>query len=81
MEAWGQKHFMDIVEASIRDNFILGLNLLKGNRCKIDLEEDVMEMGTAERIPASMKTNDERGTYHVSKVLMHKKVSIPANNI
>ena len=77
----GRKYFMDFVEANIGDNFILGLDFLKGHKCKIDLEEDILEMGTGERIHASMKTNDVRGTYHVSRVLMHKKVSIPANTM
>ena len=77
----GRKYFMDIVEANIGDNFILGLDFLKGHKCKIDLEEDILEMETGERIHASMKTNDVRGTYHVSRVLMHKRVSIPANTM
>ena len=77
----GRKYFMDIVEANIGDNYILGLDFLRGHKCKIDLEEDILEMGTGERIHASMKTKDVRGTYHVSRVLMHKWVSIPANTM
>ena len=77
----GGKYYIDIVVADISDPIILGLDFLKMNKCKINLEEDSLELNGMEKIFAVMKgeTSDKR--YHVSRVMLTKKTTIPPHSI
>ena len=77
----GRKYYIDIVVADISDPMILGLDFLKMNKCKINLEDDSLELNGTEKIFAVMKgeTSDKR--YHVSRVLLTKKTTIPPHSI
>ena len=62
----GHKYFSDIVVANISDDMILGLNFLKQHKCRIDLEEDSLEMQNGDNIYATMKGGDPTKRYNVS---------------
>ena len=51
----GRKYYIDIVVADISDPMILGLDFLKMNKCKINLEDDSLELNGTEKIFAVMK--------------------------
>ena len=77
----GRKYYIDIVVADISDPMILGLDFLKMNKCKINLEDDSLELNGTEKIFVVMKgeTSDKRN--HVSRVLLTKKTTIPPHSI
>ena len=71
----GRKYYWDIVEADISDALILGIDFLQQHGCKIDLGRNLLEMPDGEKVYASMRSQ-ETGVYHVSRVLVAKRVSI-----
>ena len=71
----GRKYYWDIVEADISDALILGIDFLQQHGCKIDLGRNLLEMSDGEKVYASMRSQ-ETWVYHVSRVLVAKKVSI-----
>ena len=46
----GRKYISDVLAANIADDMILGLDFLKSNKCKIDLEDDSLEMANGDKI-------------------------------
>ena len=77
----GRKYYLDIVVADISDPMILGLDFLKTNQCKINLEDDSLELNGNEKIFAVMKDEKSDKRYHVSRVLMAKKATVPPHSI
>ena len=73
----GRKYFWDVVEADIGDDFIIGIDFLKSVQCKIDLEGNILELGNGDRVQATMKQNGDGQERKVSRVLLHKKTSVP----
>ena len=73
----GQEYFWDVVEADIGDDFIIGIDFLKSVKCKIDLENNILELGNGDRVQATMKQNGDGQEMKVSWVLLHKKTSVP----
>ena len=77
----GRKYYLDIVEADINDSFILGMDFLQQHHCKIDLGQNVLEMGDGEKIYATMRGRKKTGCYNVSRVTLEKKAKIPPSSI
>ena len=77
----GRKYYLDIVEADINDSFILGMDFLQQHHCKIDLGQNVLEMGDGEKIHATMRGRKKTGCYNVSRVTLEKKAKIPPSSI
>ena len=76
VSSWeGRKYYWDIVKANISDALILGIDFLQQHGCKLDLGRNLLEMPDGEKVYASMRSQ-ETGVYHVSRVLVAKKVSI-----
>ena len=73
----GRKYFWDVVEADIGNDFIIGIDFLKSVQCKIDLEGNILELGNGDRVQATMKQNGDGQEMKVSRVLLHKKTSVP----
>ena len=71
----GQKYFCDFVEADINDSLILGIDFLRKYSCKVDFGRSVVEMSNGEEVFASYHRQDS-GSFHISRVLANKKVSI-----
>ena len=76
----GRKYFCDIVEADISDALILGIDFLWEQKCKINLDNDVLGMQDGEKVYASMR-GQEVWVYHVSRVLLVKKAKVPPMSI
>ena len=77
----GRKYYLDIVVADISDAMILGLDFLKKKQCKINLEDDSLELNGTEKIFAVMKGEKSDKRYHVSRVLLAKKTTVPPHSI
>ena len=60
---------------------IRGLDFLKKNQCKINLEDDLLELNGTEKIFAVMKGEKSDKRYHVSRVLLAKKTTVPPHSI
>ena len=71
----GRKYFCDFVEADINDSLILGIDFLRKYSCKVDFGRSVVEMSNGEEVFASYHRQDS-GSFHISRVLANKKVSI-----
>ena len=71
----GRKYFCDFVEADINDSLILGIDFLLKYSCKVDFGRSVVEMSNGEEVFASYHRQDS-GSFHISRVLASKKVSI-----
>ena len=71
----GRKYFCDFVETDINDSLILGIDFLRKDSCKVDLGRSVVEMSNGEEVFASYHRQDS-GSFHISRVLASKKVSI-----
>ena len=77
----GKKYYLDIVEADIGDPYILGMDFLQQHHCKIDLGQNVLEMGAGEKILATMRGRKKTGCYNVSRVTLEKKAKVPPSSI
>ena len=77
----GKKYYWDVVEADIGDSFIIGIDFLKSVKCKIDLDGNNLELANGDRIPATLKRNTDSGAVHVSRVLLHRKTTIPPKSM
>ena len=77
----GKKYYWDVVEADIGDSFIIGIDFLKSVKCKIDLDGNNLELANGDRIPATMKRNTDSDAVHVSRVLLHRKTTIPPKSM
>ena len=51
-----EKYSCDVVEADIEDAFIIGINFLKATKCKIDLANNVLELGNGDKVQMTMRT-------------------------
>ena len=51
----GRKYYSDFVVADISDGMIIGMDFLKKYKCKIDLEDDSLEIGKQDKVFAVMK--------------------------
>ena len=71
----GRKYFCDFVEADINDSLILEIDFLCKYTCKVDFRRSVVEMTNGEEVFASYHSQDS-GSFHISRVLASKKVSI-----
>ena len=76
----GQKYYSDFVVADISDGMILGMDFLKKHKCKIDLEDDSLEIEKRDKVFAVMKGDTEQ-RYHVSRVTLTKKTKIPPHSM
>ena len=45
-----EKYSCDVVEADMEDAFIIGIDFLKATKCKIDLANNVLELGNGGRV-------------------------------
>ena len=77
----GRKYFSDVVAANIADDMILGLDFLKSNKWKIDLEDDSLEMANGDKIYATMEGGHYEKRYNVSRVMLNRKVTIDPHQI
>ena len=76
-----RKYYWDVIEADIGDSFIIGIDFLKSVKCKIDLDGNNLELANGDRIPATMKRNADGEAVHVSRVLLHRKTTIPPKSM
>ena len=76
-----RKYYWDVIEADIGDSFIIGIDFLKSVKCKIDLDGNNLEVANGDRIPATMKRNADGEAVHVSRVLLHRKTTIPPKSM
>ena len=67
--------------ADIEDEFILGLDFLKGAVCKLDLVNECLQMGNGETIHAMMKDDEKGDKYHVSRVLLKKRSMVAPGTV
>ena len=77
----GRKYYWDVVEADIGDSFNIGIDFLKSVKCMIDLDGNNLELANGDRIPATMKRNTDSDAVHVSRVLLHRKTTIPQRSM
>ena len=77
----GKKYYWDVVEADIGGSFIIGIDFLKSVKCKIDLDSNNLELANGNRIQAIMKKNTDSDAVHVSRVLLHRKSTIPPKSM
>ena len=70
-----RKYFWEFVEADINNSLILGIDFLRKYSCKVDFGRSVVEMSNGEEVFASYHSQDS-GSFHISRVLASKKVSI-----
>ena len=77
----GKEYYWDVVEADIRDSFIIGIDFLKSVKCKIDLDGNNLELANGDRISATMKGNTDSEAVHVSRVLLHRNTTIPPKSM
>ena len=71
----GRKYFCDFVEVDINDSLILGIDFFRKCSCKVDFGRSVVEMSNGEEVFTSYHRQDS-GSFHISRVLASKKVSI-----
>ena len=76
-----KKYFWNVVAADIEDDFILGLDFLKGAGCKLDLVNDCLQIGSGETIHAMMKDDEQGDKYHVSRVLLKKRSTVAPGTV
>ena len=76
-----RKYYWDVIEADIGDSFIIGIDFLKSVKCKIDLDGNNLELVNGDRIRATMKRNADGEAVHVSRVLLHRKTTIPPKSM
>ena len=57
------------------------MDFLQQHHCKIDLGQNVLEMGDGEKIHATMRGRKKIGCYNVSRVALEKKAKIPPSSI
>ena len=77
----GKKTYkVDAVIAPITDPLLLGLDFLKRQGVIVDVKNNHLLIGD-EKIPASLKRNDDGSFYHVSRVFLDKRLTVPPNSI
>ena len=76
----GRKFYSDFVVADISDEMIIGMDFLKKHKCKIDLEDDSLEIGRHDKVFAVMKGDTDQ-RYHISRVTLTKKTKIPSHSM
>jgi hypothetical protein len=75
--AIGNKDFVhDVVAAPISDEMILGLDFLSRYHVNIDLAQNVLTINNC-LVPATMKRRSTGENFHVCRVYIAKKTSIP----
>ena len=77
----GRKYFTSIVVADIEDDFILGMDFMKHEECRINLAVDCLEMGNGDFIHAMMKVADDGQRYHVSRVMVEKRTKVAPGTV
>lgn len=77
----GRKYYCDVIEADIHDSFILGIDFLRGHRCKVDLGNDILEFGNGDVIHAHMRSDALANNFHISRLVVKKKLSLPPNSV
>ena len=76
----GRKFYSDFVVADISDEMIIGMDFLKKHKCKIDLEDDSLEISRHDKVFAVMKGDTDQ-RYHISRVTLTKKTKIPPHSM
>ena len=64
-----KKYHWDVVEADIEPAFIIGIDFLQCQKCKIDLASNILEMGNGDHVPATLKTHNSNQDVPVSQVV------------
>ena len=54
---------------------------MNSNKCKINLEDDSLEMANGDRIYVTMKGGDHAKTYNISRMMLNQKVTIDLHQI
>ena len=75
----GRKYYCDVIEADIHDSLILGIDFLRGNKCKVDLGNDALEFGNGDIVHAHMRSDVSASAFHISRLVVRKKLSLPPN--
>ena len=77
----GRKYYCDVIEADIHDSLILGIDFLRGNKCKVDLGNDTLEFGNGDIVHAHMRSDVSASAFHISRLVVRKKLSLPPNSV
>ena len=77
----GRKYYCDVIEADIHDLLILGIDFLRGNKCKVDLGNDTLEFGNGDIVHAHMRSDVSASAFHISRLVVRKKLSLPPNSV
>ncbi len=77
----GSQVFMwDVVVADIADDLLLGLDFLRAHKAKLDFERDIITLGD-DIFPAIVKRDLSGNSFHVSQVIIQKRVVVPPNSM
>ena len=77
----GRKYYCDVIEADIHDSLILGIDFLRGNKCKVDLGNDTLEIGNGDVVHAHMRSHVSASAFHISRLVVRKKLFLPTNSV
>ena len=78
-----RQYSWDVIEADIEDAFILGMDFLKSTRCKIDLGNDILELGSGDQVPATVRRHTSNEAVKVSQVVSSSECTekLVSNNL
>ena len=78
-----RKYSWNVIEADIEDAFILGMDFLKSTRCKIDLGNDILELGSGDQVPATVRRHTSNEAVKVSQVVSSSECTekLVSNNL
>ena len=77
----GRKYYSDFVVADISNGMIIGMDFLKKYKCKIDPEDDSLEIGKQDKVFVVMKGDVGDHWYRASQVTLSKKTKIPPHSM
>ena len=78
-----EKYSWDVIEADIEDAFILWMDFLKSTRCKIDLGNDILELGSGHQVPATVRRHTSNEAVKVSQFVSSSECAgkLVSNNL